>query len=801
MLILRCFLPAAAFSCALGILSATSWNTGIMLAASTLALGLFLLFFRPASSALCLGALILTFWGLGQIRGRTLLQEPLPPCHVKHHTSRAMIRMELEIQKKTAASAGRLRYRARALASLGRGKQTRLCGAVDLYVRKAKRPLIAGQRVRVIGRLRPATSARNPLLPSSRLRLLSNDIGARFFALPQAVLVVSERQRPALDRLRFSLERVLGGALSNHPKERAILAAVILGQRQDISADQRRLYSRAGISHLLAVSGLHLGLVLLFVFPLIVWPLRRFGWLVRRTDPRRVAAVLTSIAIILYTLLTGGAPSTQRACIMAVACLVAYALGRAPDLDGPLALAAVGVLLWSPAQIFRPGFQMSFAAVLGISLFLSRRRRRQGDAVHVAGGLPALGRWMRDLFSITIVATLSTGPLVAHHFGEVSLWGLFVNLLAVPLTSFIILPLGLLGIFLGLFWLGAGAALLKLAAFAIYLLDAVCAAITAYPGGVLKTFPGWPLALAVLIIFYSALRGGRLGAFGFTVGVLLAVFGWVLAPSWPVDEIEVTFLDVGQGDSTLIRIPGKRAVLVDAGGSSNPNYDPGSRVVLPYLRRLGVRRLDVAVATHPHADHVGGFTALLKEVEVGELWICWHEEESAWYEGLKRLAARYRIPVRRPRTLRWAKAEITPLWPEGVDGSCADSLRSTNDNSIVLRMSYGRSSILLAGDVESESELRLSALPPTSLRATVLKVPHHGSKTSSTAEFLKAVRPRLAVISCAVGNRFGFPHTATIARYAKHSIPVLRIDELGAVRLHLSASGDMRWSAPYTPYR
>jgi competence protein ComEC len=116
-------------------------------------------------------------------------------------------------------------------------------------------------------------------------------------------------------------------------------------------------------------------------------------------------------------------------------------------------------------------------------------------------------------------------------------------------------------------------------------------------------------------------------------------------------------------------------------------------------------------------------------------------------------------------------------------------------------MSYGRSSILLAGDVESESELRLSALPPTSLRATVLKVPHHGSKTSSTAEFLKAVRPRLAVISCAVGNRFGFPHTATIARYAKHSIPVLRIDELGAVRLHLSASGDMRWSAPYTPYR
>ena len=797
-------MPLAAISCALGVVVGTRLGAGDGLNLSCLILGAVIVLRALRYHGRALGwfvGLLLMVFGMGAVRGSSLIRGETPPCHVDKHLSRSLSRIELKVIELTADSYGRRRYHTRALALLGPGRFARLCGAVDLYTDTKEPLLFEGDRVQLLGRLRPATPSRNPLIAGAGLRLRSQDIGARFFALAGTALVVEEGNFPALQKFRRLLVAVVKTALADHPQQREIVAALTLGQRQGISEAQRRLFSRAGISHLLAVSGLHMGLVAGFVFLPITWLFARFEWLARRTAPSRIAAIVTAFVLIIYSLITGAAPSTQRACVMIVACLLAHAVGRAPDLGGPLSLAALAVVLWSPALLFQPGFQMSFAAVIGIALFLRRRSTRRESADRLPTISRRLWRWVYDLFWITLVATLCTAPLVAHHFGEVSLWGLLINLVAIPLTSFVILPLGLAGLLVGLFWLGAGAIPLKVAAFGVHLLQLLSTAITGYPGGVVEAFIGWPLTLGLLIVVFGLLRGGKLAVVSVTLGGVLCLVAILLSPIWPTDKLEVTFLDVGQGDSALVRVPSGQAVLIDAGGSGNPSYDPGRRVVLPFLRRLGVAKIDVVVATHPHADHVGGLAALIREVKVGELWLCWHAEENAWVDGLQTLATQFHIPIRRPRPIRFGGTEITPLWPAGDPSACADPLHSTNDNSIVIQMRYGKSAILFAGDVEAASEAQLVSRSAALLRSTVLKVPHHGSKTSSTSAFIDAVQPRYAIISCGVGNRFGFPHVGAIARYFRRSIRVLRTDQLGALQMWLSADGETHWSAPYTPFR
>jgi competence protein ComEC len=227
--------------------------------------------------------------------------------------------------------------------------------------------------------------------------------------------------------------------------------------------------------------------------------------------------------------------------------------------------------------------------------------------------------------------------------------------------------------------------------------------------------------------------------------------------------------------------------------------DPGAAQVVPYLRARGVGRLDLVVASHPHPDHVGGLHAVLDAVAVGELWLCWHDEPDPLVARLAARAIQRGVPVLPPRALRRGAAAVVPLWPAGYEGRCADPGYDANDNSIVLRLEHGRGAALLAGDIEAEAERRLARERPASLlRADVLKVPHHGSATSSSADLLAACRPRLAAISCAPGNQYGFPAPAVLARYRSHGVELARTDELGAIGVRLYADGELAW-APLAP--
>jgi len=287
--------------------------------------------------------------------------------------------------------------------------------------------------------------------------------------------------------------------------------------------------------------------------------------------------------------------------------------------------------------------------------------------------------------------------------------------------------------------------------------------------------------------------------------------------------LEAIFLDVGQGDSALLRFPGGGAMLVDAGGvlpvgpraGARTSHDPGTTRVVPFLRAAGIRRLEVVVATHPHPDHVGGLAAVLATFPVDELWVCWDDPEPA-LAPLLEVALRRGVKVSRPRLVRRPDGVVVePLWPhgegeprggEGVGegangrssaqaGRCTDPGDSANDSSVVLRVAYGAASVLLAGDIEEDAERRLAARGGERLRSQVLKVPHHGSATSSSEVLLRTVAPRLAVISCGVQNSFGFPAPAVLARYREHGIEVARVDQLGAISVRLDRNGGLRREA------
>ncbi|MCC6750952.1 MAG: DNA internalization-related competence protein ComEC/Rec2 [Deltaproteobacteria bacterium] len=730
----------------------------------------------------------------GHARVSVVIAPRRAPCHVAHHVSREPMQLHAEVADLPVPTHDGTRQRLRALAGVRAGASLPLCGHVELHQGPGAVTLWPGERVVLGARLRPAVGPRNPDLPSPQLRRLSEDVGAVVVARPDETLLAHAVGPSWLRRLRARVATRVNAALPTPSAGRAIVSALVLGAREELSGEQVDRFARAGVVHLLSVSGLHLTFVAGSLFALLLWSLRRLPWLAGRLDVRPVAALGAAAAAILYTALTGAESPTVRACVMSCALFCGVLAGRPGDGWRGLAAAALLLLLLDPVNLFRPSFQLTFAAMTAVALSSPR-----GDPRPV-GLVRRSWRATRALLVGTAAATLLTAPIVAHHFGSTSVVGLLANLLAVPWTTAVVMPLALGGAFLSTTGLPIVATpVLEAAAWSAEQLDRMAHHAAALPGSAIACRPGWPVALGLLAVGLAVLTRRRLrvlmGALG---GLLLAAAFAASLAGRSGRTLEATVLDVGQGDSIYLRLPGGEAVLVDGGGVPGSAYDVGARRVVPFLRAQKVQRVSLLVATHPHADHVAGLLAVLDGVPVDELWTCWHDEPSALHEALLERARRRGVPVRRPRLWRRGEVTVRPLWPGGAEGHCADPFASTNDNSIVLRVEHGRASLILAGDVEADSEGALVRRYGDALRATVLKVSHHGSRTSSTDSWLAAISPQLAVVSCGFDNAFGFPHPEVLERYRAARIPLLRTDRLGAVRLRLEASGAASWTAPFS---
>lgn len=525
-----------------------------------------------------------------------------------------------------------------------------------------------------------------------------------------------------------------------------LLWALASGERGGIPEETIDLMRRTGTAHLLAISGMHIGLVASAAWGAI-WLLSRPLAAMTSPWPARTLPALAAIAAATsYAALVGWPVSARRAAAMVVAVSIARLMGRKARLWNLLGLAAAGITLTDPAQVGELGFWMSFSAVAGI-LWWSRAMTRWLPPDH-----PRWAGWLLRSLGASLGATIGTLPVAAWMFQQLSPLTLITNLIAGPVMAGIAVPAAIAARFLPD----------RSASAALYIADATASATLA----VLQAMDVPPLTPAVgptgvvLLALILPLRRRPIAAAG------LALVALTLRPM--PDRLHVSFLSVGQGDAILVEWPDGHRWLIDGG--------PPSKQLLHYLRRRGIRHIDAILLSHPHADHVGGLVPVVESLPVGQLWVPRPPEDGEdHFRDLWDAALQQEVELRTP-----AHAEelqrATLLHP--LDGWTAQQhRRRVNEESLVIRIDHGQHSFLFTGDIEDEAETELLRwMQPVD----VVKVAHHGSASSSAQSFVDSTQARWAVISCGAGNRFRHPRPITLHRWRAAS--VLRTDLHGSIR-------------------
>jgi len=613
--------------------------------------------------------------------------------------------------------------------------------------------------------LRPRTELHNPS-PHPSLSSPTAGCWARWNDTAQLEVVGVSRAAATIDRARDRVRRHMNRAL---PREVAGVArALVLGDGGALPYAERQKIAAVGLAHLFAVSGLHVALVSGTL-------VRMLHWLLRGTavgfDPRRCAAVLGIPLTLLHAFFAGGSPSAWRAAITAALTWALVAIGRRPSAASVTAGAALILSAPDPAMALRPAFLLS---IIATSAILSAPR------------VGTEQRWPRLRASARISARtlVATAPMVWWWFGGVPLVGWLTNLVVLPFGSLVVIPLAhvfALTSSIPVMADPAGTALTMAVHLLLYLCDVFAPLAVAQRLPPLDLAQGFIVLAACLLLLVTRRWRQHLAVFSAATLLWLAADRALIAREQPRGLLRVSFVDVGQGDAALIDFPNGALALVDTGQGG---HHPAVRELRNLLAARRRSRIDLLVITHGHPDHYGGLEPLLGEVTIGELWLNGQlltEERDGAMARLVTSAIATGTRVRFVADLcdihpNFGGASVEVLWP------CPryDPALGLNDNSITLRLAFGQRSFLLTGDIETEAERSLleSGHVP---HCDVLKVAHHGSKTSSSMRFLAAVRPSLALISSGAGNRYGHPSPQVIARLRQLGARVLRTDTQGGV--------------------
>lgn len=633
---------------------------------------------------------------------------------------------------------------------------------LKLWVDRGEDVALAGDSIEVFARCARFAPREFPGQQSARERWSARGFAAGCTALERPAVTRGRSVRRYLAARRVSIEDRLHEILG--PRA-GVPIAMLTGTRGSISESEWLAHRRAGTAHLLAISGLHFGSLATLVWFALGFVLRRLPSVVGRFGLRRASAAGVLIVMAAYLIAVGAPVSATRAFVAVAAIVLAYVCFRRPSSLAAVATAAVAVLGTNPRLVYDLGFQLSFCATTAIVLFWHRLPMILDHDPYLLESswyrrhAVAFGRFVL----MSWLATAVTWPLLLGATGQLSVVALLTNLVAVPLVGLIVFPALLLGVLMLDVLPAAGEALVRLATEAMFQTTLFVEAAADLPHAVWT--PGAPSAA---IVFAAVLCVLTIAASRLELRVVLpplaALAAIAVICGLPRDRSGTTvhYIPVGQGDSTLIEFRDGHRVLVDAGGS-RWGRDPGRAVVVPYLWRLGITQLDAIVVTHPDTDHAAGVPAVLEHLDVDRV-------------------------VTQPAHL-------------GVDGLRLERWTdrgSKNDRSIVATIDAGPARIMLTGDVEEGAELnwlQTTPLPPQRRRVTVLKVPHHGSRTSSSEELLDTIRPSVAVVSAGRNNRFGHPHPWVVERYQERAIRLFSTAKHGLVRVTVQDGLLRVWTA------
>jgi competence protein ComEC len=571
--------------------------------------------------------------------------------------------------------------------------------------------------------------------------------------------------RPAyqVERLREEIRERFLAILPDHAYA-GILVALAVGDQRAIPREQWQILTRTGVNHLMSISGLHVTMVSGLIFSL-VYGLWRRSALTLRIPARKAAAVAGVVSALGYALLAGFAVPAQRTVYMLAAIAVALWLGRSISMRAVLAWALLAVVVIDPWSVLSPGFWLSFGAIAVILLVTAGRIGR----THWVSG------WTRVQWAIT----LGLIPLLLAMFQQVSLVSPFANAIAIPLVSLVVVPFTLLATLPPLDFMLLPA----------HLVLSGCMQLMQWmsevPQGVWSQHapPPWAVVAGMAGVCWMLLPG-RLGP-GLPTGfparwlgavALLPIF-LIPPPNPSPGELSLTVLDVGQGLAVVARTQ-NHTLLFDTGPGFNLEADSGNRTIVPFLRGEGVKRVDVMIVTHADIDHSGGALSVLQAVPVD--WLVSSLKED---HPIQLAAARAR-QCRAGESWQWDDVRFEMLHPP--EQSYSNSKLKTNALSCVMKITTSHGSVMLPADIEKRSEYQLVEHVGDALASTVLVAPHHGSKTSSTDEFVSRVNPRLVIFTVGYRNRFGHPKNEVVERYQSIGSRVLRSDTDGAVSLRFA---------------
>ncbi len=725
------------------------------------------------------------------------LQHVLHPRFPTHHLHQLHLPQEVTVEGWLFREPERFPHRGRlyfeALRLWKDGIASPATGKILLTVRSLSGPWHYGDVLRVSLKLRVPRNFHTPGNFDYESYLARHDIYLTAFLWDdRGIEQIGTTGNPIQHQIEH-WRRNLGTFFSTHldSQEAAVLRALILGDEGLIEKDVRQAFVRAGVTHVLSISGLHIALVAATAYGGWWWVLGRSRLLLLAFIMPKLASVLTLLPVLFYAALAGGNVATWRSVIMVFAYLFARVCDRQGDFYRSLALAALIISLVWPGAALDISFQLSFVSifsiVLGTEQLSSWWEKRKIHPFFLQSEMRSrMLRWGMTYGAVSVFAILGTAPLTAFHFNQISLAGVVANLIVVPLLGSAAVILGLLTVVA--FFLDARIAtfLLWIAGLVTYTGNEIAIWFAAFPYASLQVVTPSECELVLLYglllcAYCRSLYPSR--AFQVLVSVLLA--GLLIdATIWIShryfhNTLRISFLDVGQGDAAVVELPDAQVMVIDGGGFASEDFDTGEAIIAPFLWSQKIGRVDVLVMSHPQLDHYGGLLYIAERFSPRELWFNGEQANGERFTKFMKVIRQKGIQL---RTL--CREAAPPAHPEVLvqilHPPCTDNRLDTNNASLVLRLSYGTTDVLFTGDIEEEGEMVLlsagGALP-----SEILKVPHHGSRTSSSLAFVNATAPTVAIASLGADNQFHFPAQEVVQRYQRQGNQWMQTDQVGTV--------------------
>ena len=747
-----------------------------------------------------------------------------PSSHIIHFVDMPPWKIVGVIHTPVAIYSNRQKFILRTESLQGSDGSFPVVGRIRLTVSGEGPKFQKGDRIAVFGKIRSIRNFNNPGGFDYKRYMAFKKVWGTAYVSSRKVALLEKRSEKGVGTIIAEVRSKFSDLIdaAGTGKAHGLIKALIIGDRSSVSQDLRDAFNRAGIGHLLAISGLHIGIVASAAFLFFSWMLSHVKPLLWHAWTQKGAVLLSVVPVLIYGFISGMSPSTQRAVIMVMVFLAAFLFEREHNPMNTLALAAMLILVVHPPALFSISFQLSFTAVLAIIYGLSKVES-PWESPDIRGKRPKIFKVATTLFYFfmaSLFAIFGTLPLVMFYFNQISLVGLLANFIMVPMIGFVAVPLGLMSVFLYPLTVCGASVCLEVCSAVLKQALIITNFFADLPFSAVKTVTPSYLEICCFYILFGAvlnlkhipfkkpgkqdetpdiedqIQGKKFIQNFSPVVVLLVVLVlsadagyWFYQRFWHGD-LRVTMIDVGDGNSTLLELPDGYTILLDGGGfSDNRIFDVGARIIAPFLWQKKIKNIDTVMLSHPNSDHLNGLIYIVEHFNVKHVWT---NHDAANTFGYKKFMDRIRdngihLPgyaeIFGAHDINGVHLDI--LYPpvDFTEKRKKEPWRNLNNNSLVLKTSFGSESFLFPGDIKTRGEYELVSTAGDKLKSTVLLVPHHGSKTSSSDWFVETVNPAVVVISSRWRSRFGFPHPSVMKRYQKIGCRLLGTACNGAISM------------------